>query len=159
MAHVTVAEVQGWLDKDREPIDLNDPLDDDVQFSTLVFAKIQQVMDTVGWTSVSTTPPIIRKIIACLMAANRYNRIYAEEEDAGNLYANKLERRAWDWVQQIVDGMMVVLDNSGTEILNANDPRFYPNDATGAATIYNALGNKIGEPGSEDIKFTMARVF
>jgi hypothetical protein len=159
MAHVTVAEVQGWLDKDREPIPENDPLDDDVQFSTLVFAKIQQVMNTAGWIDVSTTPPVIRKIIACLVAANRYNRIYAEEEDAGNKYAGKLERLAWGWIQDIIDGKMVVLDNSGVEILNANDPRFYPTDATGAATIYDALGNKIGEPGSEDIKFTMAATF
>lgn len=158
-AHVTYLEVQGWLDKDREPIPENDPLSDDAQFATIVLAKISQVMETSTWVDVSTTPPVVRKIISALIAANRYNRIYAEEEDAGNKYANKLENRAWDWVQQIVDGKMVVLDNSGNPILNINDPTYYPTDATGAAIIYDALGNVVGEAGSEDIKFLMGTKF
>lgn len=159
MAHVTIAEVQGWLDPDRLAIPANDALIDDVQFSVPVLAKVAQVMDTSTWVDVSTTPPLIRKIISALIAANRYNRIYSEEEDAGNKYADKLEKMAWGWAQAIVDGKMVVFDNSGTEVLNNNDPAFHPRDVTGAQIIYDALGNARGWEGSEEIKFFMADTF
>jgi hypothetical protein len=159
MPHVTVGDVQVWLDAGKLLIPENDTLPEDQTFADIVFGRIGQVYTTTTWVDATTTPPLIKRIIAMLIAANRYNKIYSEEDDAGNRYANKLEGRAYDMVNMIVSGQIIVLDPSAVPIAGANVPVFYPDDQTGAVEIMNALGEIIGIAGSEDIKFTMAQLW
>lgn len=160
MPHVTVGDVQVWLDAEKLELPDNDPLDEDQTFTDIVFSRVGQIYVTTGWTSATTTPAIIRRIIAMLIAANRYNKIYSEEDDAGNRYANKLEARAYDMIGMIVDGQIVVIDPvGGLPIANENNPVFWPDDTAGAIEIRNALGDLIGIAGSEEIKFTMAETW
>ena len=159
MAHVSVAEVQHWLDPDKLEIPGNDPLPEDDEIAPTVLARIATAYDVSAWDTPSTTPAVVRKIIAMLVAANRYNKVYSETEDAGNRYANKLEGIAWNRVDWIVDGKLVLFDALDVLIADFARPKFYPDDNTGRSAIYNALGIKIGEEGSEERKFTMAMDF
>lgn len=161
MAHVTVAEVQSWLDPAKLPLAANDPLPEEVNAATGVLSRLASVYPTeVGnWTNESNTPILVRVIISALTAAYRYNKIYSEEEDAGNRYANKLEARALELLEMVVNGDVLLTDVPGIEDITTFDPLFWPTDVTGAMPIYDAQGFQIGWAGSEDIKFTMAERF
>lgn len=159
MAHVTVVEVQTWLDPDKLAIPGNDLLPEDAEIAPTVLGRLAVAYDVTGWDDVATTPAVVRKIIAMLIAANRYNKIYSETDDSGNRYANKLEGIAWDRVNQIVNGQIVIFDAADAIISDTSRPKFYPTDATGRSVIYDALGNVIGAEGSEDSKFNMAMRF
>ena|GEM_PF-6344239 len=156
MAHVTVDEVQHWLDPDKLLIPENDPLDEDAEIAPTVLARIAVAYDVSAWDDVASTPAVVRKIIAMLIAANRYNKVYSETEDAGNRYANKLEGIAWNRVDWIVEGKLILFDALDVLIADFARPMFYPDDNTGRSAIYNQLGVMVGEEGSEDIKFRMS---
>jgi hypothetical protein len=156
MAHVTVGDVQVYLDVNKLALPENDPLEEDQTFADIVFASVGQVYDFSSWTNETTTPALIRRVLAMLIAANRYNKIYSEEDDAGNRYADKIEARALEILASISDGTILLYDASLLPLPETHDPSFYPNDATGASIIYDALGFVVGEAGSEDIKFRMA---
>ena len=159
MAHVTIDEVQHWLDPDKLLIPENDPLDEDAEIAPTVLARIAVAYDVSAWDDVATTPAVVRKIIAMLIAANRYNKVYSETEDAGNRYANKLEGIAWNRVDWIVEGKLTLFDALDVLIADFARPKFYPDDNTGRSAIYNQLGVMVGEEGSEDIKFRMSQVW
>jgi hypothetical protein len=155
MARITPDDVQVYLDVDTFPIPENDTIPEEPTFADMVFARLGQVYDTTGWTTSSNTPGLVRRILAMLVAANRYNKKHAEDDDAGNRYAFKLENRAWELVQLILSDQAVLYDASLLEIAELNDPKFWPDDTTGAVAIYDALGRLFSEAGSEDIKFRM----
>lgn len=158
MAHVTVTEVQAWLDPAKLPLAPNDPLPEEVNAGAMVLGRLANVYDVTTWVNSTTTPTIVKTIISALVAGARYNKIYSEEEDAGNAYANKLERRAFELLDYIVNGDIAITDLPVTAV-GSFYPLFYPTDSTGASVIYDAVGNIIGWEGSEDIKFTMASRF
>jgi hypothetical protein len=153
--HVTVAEVQSWLDHDKLPLAANDPLPEETNASAMVLSRLSNVYNTSTWLDAVTTPLIVRVIISALTASYRYNKIYSEEEDAGNRYAGKLEGRALELLSMLVNGDLTIPEvPPGT--VTTFDPLFWPTDETGAMEIFDALGVQIGWAGSEDIKFTMA---
>jgi hypothetical protein len=153
--HVGIAEVQSWLDPGKLLLPNNDPLPEEFNQATIVLARLSQVYNTATWVDAATTPMLVRVIIAIRIAANRYNKSYSEESDAGNKYANKLERMAENLLQDLANGILQLTDAESTNP-SANNPIFYPDDLTGASQIVDAQGFIIGWEGSEDIKFTMA---
>lgn len=159
MAHVTVAEVQSWLDYDKLPLAPNDPLPEEVNAATGVLGRLVNVYpEATDWTTTANTPVIVKVIISALTASYRYNKIYSEEEDAGNRYAGKLEARALELLNMIMIGDLQITDVP-VSVITSFDPIFWPNDTTGASRIYDAQGFMIGWEGSEDVKFTMADKF
>jgi hypothetical protein len=159
VARVTQDDVQVYLDVDLYPIPENDAFPEEQTFADMVFARLGQAYDTTGWLSTPTTPALVRRIIAMLIAANRYNKKHAEDDDAGNRYAYKLENRAWELVNLILNDQAVLYDATLLEIAELNDPKFWPDDTTGVVAIYDALGRFFSEAGSEDIKFRMGASF
>lgn len=160
MAHVTVDEVQSWLDEAKLPLASNDPLPEEVNAAAGVLGRLANVYDVTGWTNNTNTPQLVRVIISALTAAYRYNKIYSEEEDSGNRYASKLEGRSLELLAMIVNGDIILTDvPGGGSTITSFDPLFLPKDVTGASIIYDALGNIINWEGSEDIKFNMAERF
>lgn len=151
--HVTVAEVQSWLDQGKIDLPTNDQLPEEFNVATAVFSRLAQVFNTAPWVDNTTTPNLIRVIISAKVAANRYNKLYSEEDDAGNKYANKLENWADSMIIALLNGSVVLIDSPAVV---ANDPAFYPKDSTGSEQILDGLGFPIGLPGAEDIKFHMA---
>lgn len=160
MAHVSVAEVQHWLDPEKLHIAENDALPEDDQISPFVFGRLATIYNVAAWDTPSTTPSVVRKIIAMLIAANRYNKVYSETDDAGNRYAGKLEGVAWDRVNMIVNGQISLFDATGDVLItNLTDTEFWPTDATGRSDVMNALGIVTAVAGDDDIKFRMSQTF
>jgi len=159
VAHVTVAEVQSWLDVNKLPLAPNDPLPEEVNAASGVLGRLANVYpEAATWTTEANTPVIVRVIISALTAGYRYNKIYSEEEDSGNRYANKLEARALELLSMVVNGDLAITDVP-VSLVTSFDPIFWPNDITGAAAIYDGLGVQIGSEGTEDIKFHMSDRF
>jgi|SRR5215218_4511004 len=159
MARVTPDDVQVFLDEDLFEIPENDTFPEEQTFADLVFARLGQAYDTTTWTSTGTTPALVRRILSMLIAANRYNKAHAEDEDAGNKYAFKLENRAWELVKLILEDQAVLYDASFLELAELNDPKFWPTDASSASAVINALGFLVGPEGSDDVKFRMSASF
>lgn len=143
-----------YLDVDLYPIPENDSFPEEQTFADMVFSRLSTAYTTTTWIDSATTPALVRRILAMLIAANRYNKKHAEDDDAGNRYAYKLENRAWELVNMIVSGQALLYDAS-LLISDLIDPKFWPDDTTGALEIYDALGVIVAPAGSEDIKFRM----
>jgi hypothetical protein len=162
MARVSVAEVQAWLDPEKLQLPSNDPLPEEQHSSNIVLSKLAQVFDVSDWVDEATTPSLVRTIISGLTAARRYNKIYSETEDAGNKYANKLEAILMDMINQVVAGSLTLTDvetGDSPAQVHANNPKFWPNDRTGALEVHDARGMLIQPEGSQDIKFRMGQTW
>lgn len=158
MARVTPDDVQVYLDEDLFEIPENDTFPEEQTFADMVFSRLAGVYDTTGWTSTANTPGLVRRILAMLVAANKYNKKHSEDDDAGNRYAYKLENRAWELVNMIVSGQALLYD--ATLLLSdLVDPKFWPTDTTGASMVLDAMGNIVGLEGSDDVKFRMSASF
>jgi hypothetical protein len=159
MAHVSIADVQFYLDKNKLEIDENDQLEDETTYVDIVFSRVSNLYSVSGWTDATTTPSLIKRIIAMLIAASRYNKIYSEEDDAGNRYAGKLEARAYGLIDMIISGQASVLDSSMNPLAETADPKFWPNDVSNASEVMNALGQILAQAGEDDIKVRMSMRF
>lgn len=158
MARVTPDDVQVYLDEDLFQIAENDPLPEEQTFADQVFSRVSTAYDTATWVDTGSTPALVRRILAMLVAANRYNKAHSEDDDAGNRYAYKLENRAWELVNMIVSGQALLYDAT-LLVSDLIDPKFWPNDTTGASDVLDALGHIVGVQGTDDIKFRMSSSF
>lgn len=149
MALVTVDEVQAWLERSKLTLAPDDTLPEEQTASEVVLSRLSTKFDVTKWTSTASTPKLVRKIIAMLVAAWRYNTVYSETGDSGNPYADKLEARAELLLQQILDGALVLQDvtNDGPAVKGTLS--FYPTDASTAINDKNDKGRV----------FTMGQVF
>jgi hypothetical protein len=154
MALITLDEVQPWLEESKLRLAQDDELVEEVTASPLVLGKLAARFDTSTWVDENTTPEIVRKCIAMLCAAWRYNKHYSESEDgAGNPYANKLERMVWgdppDFMGGIIGGILAGSIDIGTVDGPAAEGTiaFYPTDAA-----------EIIDEG-QAAKFSMGKVF
>lgn len=153
-AVVQLEEVQAWLEQTKLTIN---NIDDDLanQFRSEVFAALATAYDTTGWTTASNTPELVRKIVAMNIAGAIWMRQYAEVAAEPDTYGMWLMSRAQTLLDGIINGgLTLVEDPAGGET-----PEFWPNDTTGAAPVYDALGNLVSVEGSEEIKFTMGYRF
>lgn len=93
------------------------------------------VLELHAWQTPETTPPIIRSIAGELCAAYLYRELYAEDETAIPEYAQQLYNEAIGMLQQIRDGLIVVLDDEDVPIADVTTTSmgpgdFWPNDTT-----------------------------
>lgn len=149
MALVTVNEVQAWLESTKLRLGHDDELPEEVHLSRMVLSKLATRFDISAWVDETTTPDLVRTIIAMLVAAARYNKQYSESDSqAGNPYANKLEGLAYDMLEQLITGEMLLTDATdgpGVEGTVA----FYPTDAS----------SLLDTEDDSDRKFSMGQVF
>jgi hypothetical protein len=150
VAYVTLQEVQQWLE--RTKLDLTEfDIELEASAKSFVFAKVSRFYDTSTWLAANTTPELIRKILAILVAAWTYMRQYSEDEDALNEYAEKLEKMAYDLIDGIIGGTLEL--SGAAAVLGGSTPAtFYPTDAQD-----DAEGGKDGA--DERRRFTMGSVF
>jgi len=160
--HVTIEEVQAWLDENKLELPDNDPLPEEQHVVNHVFSSVAQIFDTSTWVDADTTPDLLRTIISGLVAARRYNKVYSESDDAGNRYANKIENQLNVLLEQVVDGTITLIDVEGGSSpaqISANNPVYWPTDLTGALEVFDARGILIQPAGSQDIKFRIGQEF
>jgi hypothetical protein len=161
--HVTIADVQAWLDEDKIDLAENDPLPEEQHVVNMVFSRVGQIFNTSTWVDPDSTPDLLRTIISGLVAARRYNKIYSESDDAsGNAYANKLEKTLDVLIEQVVDGTIQLIDVEGGASpaqVSGNNPTYWPTDQTGALEVFDASGQVVQPAGSQDIVFRMGQQF
>ena len=148
MALITIDEVQVWLEATKLRLGPDDELPEESTASELVRSRLASKYTVTDWTTPATTPTLIRKIIAMLVAAWRYNKHYSETADAGNPYADKLELIAMDMISGIEDGSIALVDVTDEGPAVVGTVSFYPTDLDPL--------NEYDEP---DVKFTMGSIF
>jgi len=126
MARITLVDANAWSEKTKlEVVEFDDALLSQVE--TQVLSALANSGYTIStWVDATTTPPLVKSVIAMLYYAWFYDRSYSEDVGAENNYANQLREIAAVNVAGIVDGTFV-LDGLVTTG-GASDPSFYPND-------------------------------
>lgn len=127
MPNISVNDVRAWVDTSLLPVNtLETELE--AQIGARIMAVIQEAYDTTTWTSPSSTPVLVRSVIAMIYASNLYEKAYAHE-DGGARYALSLRQQAEALLRGIVDGS-VLLPDAGQDPNAGEQPSFYPNDSS-----------------------------
>jgi hypothetical protein len=109
MPHVSLAEVQAWLETTRANLE---QLDSQLEASIAdqVLARVALSYDVASWDSLATTPKLVRKIIAMKYASWHYQRAYSEDADTTNEYALMLNAQAETLLEGVVNGSLELVD-------------------------------------------------
>lgn len=156
-AVVTVGEVQGWLEVTKLTIgDFDQELESTAQATA--FGTLGEIYDTTTWTSPTTTPNLVSKAIAMLVAAWTYNRQYSEEDPSGNAYALWLEEKAYALLAAIKAGDIDLIEVPGVAA-SSGTVAYYPTGSTGSTQQYDDLGHPVGPIDGGARKFAMGTLF
>lgn len=149
MPLIDVSDVQPWLEETKLRLDSGEPLVEEPFISERVKSRLASCdIDVSTWVDKSSTPVLVKGIIGALVAAQHYNRTYSETEDAGNLYANKLEMMANGLLESICAGTLDLLDITDDPATTGfGSVLFYPDDSVGVLDK------------EEAVRFTMGKVF
>jgi hypothetical protein len=142
MSNISDAEARAWADQVKLVLGV---LDTELEESTAtqVLGRVANVYDTSSWISPTTTPSLIRKVIAMMYVGWYILRTYSEEEP-NNDYGLMLIAQAERILDGIVDGSLSLPD-AGAPMLTTGQPSFFPTDA---------------EDGTANgIKFTMGQIW
>lgn len=157
MVHVSVAEVQQWLEPTKLNLGLG-PVDAELDATAfqVVASALQGRYDTSTWVDANTTPDLVRKILSMLVAGYTYNRQYSENEDVAT-YGNWLIRYATTVAQGIDSGQDVLIGQDSFRDPNSF-PVFFPTDvATDLADPQQ--GGSVTDPAGAPRSFSMGQVF
>jgi hypothetical protein len=132
MAYISLSEAQQWFEGTRLTLTALD-LELEASAMEMVQSHLRSRYTTDGWTNISTTPTVIRKIISLLHAAWYFNRTLMEsvEMDTGSSYGDRLESLAMSLLGGVAGGSIAI---PGEEpLVSATAMAFYPTDDTTAA--------------------------
>ena len=151
MAHMTPAEVNSWLAETKLSLSTLET-DLEKQIASEVLGKLSPVFDTTTWLNESTTPVLVRALIAMYYAAAIYDRQYSDNvDDTTSNYAWTLRRRADANIKGLVEGTITIPES--TDNAGAGTPVFYPNDTSSLGVGFQY--DKSETPAS----FSMGQVF
>lgn len=130
--HITPADVNYWLENTK--LTVADPLDAGVEaFATSkVIGRLAGAFETTTWVDPSTTPQLVKQLIAMLYAAATYRKSYSEDLEGDGVGLNWAE-----WLEQSVEGYLnmvftgeITLTDPEIDITGTNVglPSFYPTD-------------------------------
>jgi hypothetical protein len=148
--YITVDEANAYADKNKLIVTAVD-VDLETSQAVQLFAKLGQVYDVSTWVDDTTTPSLVRKVLAMYYTGWFYLRTYSEDEDVST-YGQMLIRQADDLLAGIVAGTLVLSDVS-VPAINPDQPSFYPDDASSALTP-TASDRSLG-----DAKFSMGTIW
>lgn len=129
--YITVDEANAYADKNKLIVTSVD-IDLETSQAALLFAKLGQVYDVSTWVSDTTTPSLVRKVLAMYYTGWFYLRTYSEDEDTST-YGQMLIRQADELLAGIVAGTLVLSDVS-VPAINPDQPSFYPTDGSSSLT-------------------------
>lgn len=130
--HITADEANAWAEKTKLNFGELDIELENAQ-ATQVLARVSQVYTVTSWVDASTTPALIRKIIAMLYAGWYFQRTYSEDSNI-NTYGIMLVTQAETLIDGIISGAIVIVDVPPGTDLQLSVPVFYPNDTSSALT-------------------------
>lgn len=140
---ITLDDVQSWFTTDRLSLELTDDIPEESNISPQVLAVVSNRYDTSTWIDPTSTPRLIRSVIAARVAALRYRKVYADQMEGEFEYSTWLEEWALTTLNGIADGSLPLLDvptDDLTEAQSAASISFFPTD-------------------TDEIKFTMDAEF
>lgn len=149
MSRIVLVDAQAWAEGTKLTIDQFDPALLS-QVEAQVLTTLDNSIDVSTWVDSTTTPDIVRSIIAMMYVSWLYDRTYSEDQDAGNDYAIMLRAQAQGLIAGINDSSVVI---PGFPTENVGGPLFYPTD-TSSALLPTTLNPELG-PAS----FQMGRQF
>lgn len=162
MANVSVQEVNVWADHVKLNVDrLDSDLEESV--SQQVISQISTAYNVTSWITETSTPQLVRKIIAMWYVGWFFQRTYSED-DGINTYGVMLLAQAQKLIDGIVAGTIVLPDVDVDSDLKLSQPLFYPTDASSIPRPDDGwvgeglnFGNYDRSVGRE--KFSMGQVF
>jgi hypothetical protein len=129
MSRITIQQVKGWLSVTKVPIgNLDTDLLDELENEVLI--RLAVAYDVTAWTSITTTPPIVRTIIAKMYAAWFYDKTYSEDGEGVTEYGDKLRANAEMLISGLSDGTLQIPGE--TPLTSGGAPGFYPTDESSA---------------------------
>lgn len=149
MPLITVNDVRGWVESNKlniQSLDLNFL----PQLETEVLAQLGTVFDTSIWVDPSTTPALVKVIIAKMYAGWVYDRAYSENQSERNEYAAMLKENAGTLMKGLLDG---TLEIPGVTPTSSQSASFYPNDASSAQSPTD------DDPSLGPARFSLGKVF
>lgn len=150
MARITPADAQGWAEQTKLVLST---LDASLvaQIETEIIARLNSVYNTTTWVDSTTTPEVVKVIIAKTYVAWFYDRQYSENQTDGNDYAALLRQNAEMLMTGLIDGTIDI--PGATPVGSGLGPSYYPNDAS------SALEPTPDDPSLGPSKFSMGKVF
>lgn len=153
MAHVTLLEVQAWLEGTKLTLSsLEAELEDEISQQVLSRLAMAYPNEYVAWTNETTTPKLVRSVIAMKYAGWYYDRQYSENPE-DNSYADRLRTEAQNLLDGIVAGTIDILEVAGLPTIG--EPLFYPTDVSSAP---DAVPSDT-DPSAGPAAFSMGKIF
>lgn len=150
MARVTQREVQSWLELTKLNLAaLNTDLLSQLEEEVLV--QLSSVYDVSTWVDETTTPKIVRTIIAKTYASYQIDKAYSENQDEGNDYAARLMANANMLLAGLTSGMFEIPEVPSPE--NPGTASFYPTDAS------SAMEPTFEDPSLGPARFSLGKAF
>lgn len=150
MARITTTDAQGWAESTKMTVS---SLDASLvsQIETEIISRLNSIYVTTGWIDSTSTPSVVKVIIAKTYIAWLYDRQYSENQENGNDYAAMLRANAEMLMEGLINGTIGIPGETPTGA--GIGPSFYPNDAS------SALEPTIDDPSLGPAKFSMGKVF
>jgi hypothetical protein len=149
--HVTTEDVQAWLETTKMTVSsLDIELEQQIASETLGALQGKYPSYVSSWVDATSTPVIVKKVIAMQLAAWMYLRQYSESDDSVP-YANLLLQKAGELLAGLSSGATDIIEVPG--LPTSGQPVFFPTDVS-SATIPTPDSPSDGPP-----KFSMAQVF
>lgn len=106
MAYLQLEQVQGWLNayKYDVSVDSIDP-EQEAAAADQVIPILEQRYDTSLWVDGASTPPMVLRIIAMLVASFTLRKAISEDDGQAN-YCSWLERRVQKLLEGLVSGLI-----------------------------------------------------
>jgi len=138
MPHVTPDDLNAFADGRK--ITFND-IDVGLEetLSTQVLARISQVYDTSTWVDETTTPPLIKSIIAMQYVGWYFERTYSEDANISN-YGTMLIAESNTLTDGLANGQIDIPGLPTGINTGLTQPSFYPDDNSSASeTTYDDM--------------------
>lgn len=113
--------------------------------------QLSSVYDTSSWVDETSTPKIVRVIIAKMYASWHIDKTYSENQDEGNDYAARLLANANMLLAGLVSGLFEIPEVPSPE--NPGTASFYPTDAS------SAMEPTFEDPSLGPARFSLGKVF
>jgi hypothetical protein len=126
MPHITVDEANAWADGSKLDLGVVDS-ELEASVATQVISQLSQAYDTSSWLSDTSTPALVRKLIAMIYVGWYFQRTYSEDEDTSN-YGMLLVSQANKQIQGIVNGSIPIPDIPVGTDLQMSAPSFEPGE-------------------------------
>lgn len=159
MAHITTSDVQVWLETTKLAISSIDPtLEVDVSNEVISQLTGQFGAYTPTWVDNTSTPQIVKQIIAMEYAGWVYDRAFSEvvTNEAQVSYGATLRGWATNLINDILGGSILIAEIGSGPVNEA--PIFYPTDVSSTWDAWRANidcnDNSLGPA-----KFGMGKVF